>query len=159
VLALPRCLRVGKNHCNLVGNNGSKSISSLPTNGNIDKSSVGEIIPSQSVPNLPADCPDLSALALLLLAWLPPPIWSQDQSLPPPEVLAAEKAAPKDGRSRNQSVNEKVGGSEVDGSKSWALYAQCMPTLREVGNAIAMTPAEVQEWVKAAKSMGGDDDE
>lgn len=159
MLALPRCLRVGKKHCNLVGNNGSESISGLPTNGNIDKSGVGEIIPSQSVPSLPADCPDLSALALLLLAWLPHPIWSQEQSLPLSEVSAAEEAAPNDGRCRNQSVNEKAGGSEVERSKSWALYAQCMPTLREVGNAVAMTPAEAQEWVKAAKSTGGDDDE
>jgi len=148
VLALPRCLRVGKNHCNLVGNNGSKSISSLPTNGNIDKTSVSELAPT--VPSLPADCPDLSALALLLLAWLPPPKWTHEQSL-------AEESAPGNGHSTNQSEENNAEKSAANSSQSWALYAQCLPALREVGNAIAMTPAEAQQWVHAVKPSDDDD--
>jgi hypothetical protein len=49
-------------------------------------------------------------------------------------------------------------GRGFDGVDMLQRYAECLPTLREVGNAIAMTPAEAQQWSDAGRKADGDEE-
>ena len=93
--------------------------------------------PNGCVRGLSLDCPDLSALALLLLAWLP--------------------SAPTDPISTDDDDDDD--GKVLSDASAFALYAATLPTLAAVGNAVAMTPTDVAAWVAAlpATSAGCDD--
>ena len=107
------------------------------------------------MPGLSVDCPDLSALALLLLAWLPPPG-------PARQALAA-------GRGGGRGVEDGGGGggenSESDGDDgpllsdegAFSLYAATLPTAKALSNGVTMSQRARQAWAQV-QPKGEDED-
>mmetsp|Transcript_26924 Transcript_26924/g.60198 ORF Transcript_26924/g.60198 Transcript_26924/m.60198 type:complete len:418 (-) Transcript_26924:454-1707(-) len=137
VLTLPRCLRVGKEFV-------TTDRGHLPV-------------------MLPPDCPDLSALAILLLAWLPGsddlqgPL-GEENPLLDSNSCGTGSAGGGDSQSNTAAAAENVFGP----SEGWELYAKCLPTADELSNAVVMSPERAAAWANCpehgsrfTESIGG----
>jgi hypothetical protein len=127
------------------------------------------------VQGLRVDCPDLSALALLLLTWLPPP--PRRKLAKHASSQAGQAGAAGRGRGGAADEGDEDGGGDEDGEdededededdrllsdeSAFALYAATLPTAHALSNAVTMGPRAQQAWAQAwaqAKPVEHEDD-
>jgi hypothetical protein len=140
-------LRVGKEYATTTARNGHRLDVSGNTNDNENNCCL-----------LHPDCPGLSALSFLLLAWLeappPPPDKQQQQKQQQHEgggsgAAAAAAAAVNDMKSTDNGMADTAA---VD-MAGWRLYTSLLPKASALGNAVTMTPEERLAWA----AIPGDD--
>jgi hypothetical protein len=105
---------------------------------------VGGALARSYMRGLPAHPPDLSALTLLLTAWLP----SAAPSLSPTTAAAAASGnfgGGGGGGGEGGSEARGGGGGEVLES-FWRLFVRCLPATSGVRNGVVMGPAEAAAW-------------